>query len=223
MTEPIVHLADVSKTHASPDGEINALRDVSLEVNRGEFLCIQGHSGSGKSTLLLTVGGMQRPTAGEVIVAGEHVYRMSRAQQNQFRANHIGFVFQLFHLLPYLSVLDNVALGGAGQSSRGAAADLIDQFGLADRQRQKPTTLSAGERQRAALARALMGEPTVILADEPTGNLDPENSQIVLQSLADYCQQGGTVLLVTHGQEALEFADRRFVLTKGELTPATAD
>ncbi|MGI9429576.1 MAG: ABC transporter ATP-binding protein [Bythopirellula sp.] len=222
MNNVIVQLDSVTKTHPAPSGTITALSNVSLEVNQGQFVCIQGHSGSGKSTLLLTVGGMQRPTQGDVVVAGENIYRMSSGPQTRFRADHIGFVFQLFHLLPYLNLLDNVILGGnqsmSTSSKRARASELVEKFGLTNRCQQKPATLSAGERQRVALARALMSEPTIILADEPTGNLDPENSGAVLGSLSEYCQQGGTVLLVTHGDEARQYADRRFVLTQGELS-----
>lgn len=222
MNDVILQLDDVSKTHPAPGGQIDALKHVSLSVERGQFVCIQGHSGSGKSTLLLTVGGMQRPTDGAVLVDGEDIYRMSSSQRGCFRAERIGFVFQLFHLLPYLNVIDNVALGGnrsqGAPANRSRALELIEKFGIADRRLQKPGTLSAGERQRAALARALMGEPAIILADEPTGNLDPENSAAVLESLSDYCRQGGTVLLVTHGDEALQHAQRKLVITKGELS-----
>lgn len=215
MSDPVVQLAGVSKTHKVPSGPLAALDDVSLEVGRGQFVVIQGPSGSGKSTLLLTVGGMQRPSQGSVVVAGVDLYSLSSRQRSQFRAEQIGFVFQLFHLLPYLNVLDNVALGGGKDRTR--AGELLEQFGLADRRLQQPTTLSAGERQRVALARALMGGPALILADEPTGNLDPENSKIVLNCLAEFCRDGGTVLMVTHGSEASALANRQYVLTKGRL------
>lgn len=218
MSEAIIQLDDVCKTYQSPAGAIEGLRHVSLDVQPGEFACVQGHSGSGKSTLLLTIGGMQRPSSGRVSVANQDIYQLSRRKRSNYRASHVGFVFQLFHLLPYLNVRENVQLGShESRMSRERAQELLVRFGLGERGRQRPTTLSAGERQRVALARALMGQPVVILADEPTGNLDRENTDEVLRALSEYCQQGGTVVLVTHGEEALPYTDRRIVIDKGTL------
>ena len=161
---------------------------------------------------------MQRPSSGRVSVANQDIYQLSRRKRSNYRASHVGFVFQLFHLLPYLNVRENVQLGShESRMSRERAQELLVRFGLGERGRQRPTTLSAGERQRVALARALMGQPVVILADEPTGNLDRENTDEVLRALSEYCQQGGTVVLVTHGEEALPYTDRRIVIDKGTL------
>ncbi len=219
----MILLEGVTREYRSASGPIVGLDNVSCEVRQGEFVCVYGPSGSGKTTLLLTVGGMQRPTSGQVRVAGKSIYDLSAAERGRFRHERIGFVFQLFHLLPYLSVLDNVRLGGG----RGDGVDheqavtLIEQFGIAHRLRQKPGQLSVGERQRVALARALMGKPDVILADEPTGNLDDENAELVLKTLSEFSKSGGTVLVVTHGQAARQYADRVFTLTAGRLGEQT--
>ena len=217
--EPTISLIGVSKHYPMPGGRVVVgLDEVSLSVDPGQFVLVQGPSGSGKTTLLLTIGGMQRPTAGKVIVAGYDLVKLSHAERTKFRAGHLGFVFQMFHLVPYLNVLENISLGGYGKSdAQERARTLLEQLGLTDRWQHKPSHLSVGECQRTALARALIGRPQIILADEPTGNLDPENTAMVLEVLASYCQEGGSVLLVTHGEEALQQADRRLRIEKGRL------
>jgi len=217
--EPTISLLDVSKQYPMPGGRtVVGLDGVSLTVDPGQFALVQGPSGSGKTTLLLTIGGMQRPTSGQVIVAGHDLVKLSHAERNKFRADHLGFVFQMFHLVPYLNVIDNICLGGRGVSDvKDRARSLLDQLGLTDRWQHQPSHLSVGECQRTALARALIARPDIILADEPTGNLDPENTSLVLEVLSSYCREGGAVLLVTHGQEAEHHADRKFRIEKGRL------
>jgi len=217
--EPTISLTQVSKHYSMPGGRnVVGLDEVSLSVDRGQFVSVQGPSGSGKTTLLLTIGGMQRPTSGQVTVAGRDLYALSHAEQTKFRADHLGFVFQMFHLVPYLNVIENICLGAIGQADvQEQAEGLLDRLGLTDRWQHKPSHLSVGECQRTALARALVARPDLILADEPTGNLDPENTAVVLKVLADFCQEGGSVLLVTHGQEAHGLADRRLQIEKGRL------
>jgi len=219
---PMITCDDVSREFPTRHGMVRGLDQVRLTVTRGEFVTIKGASGSGKSTLLLTLGGMQRPTRGTVNLDGSDVYALSPAERAQFRARSIGFVFQLFHLLPYLDTLENTLTGlppgSDAVTGRKAAVALLEQLGLADRARHKPATLSAGERQRVALARALLKNPPVILADEPTGNLDPDNAITVFQHLARYNQAGGTVVVVTHGTDADRFASRAFHLEKGRLS-----
>jgi putative ABC transport system ATP-binding protein len=211
----------VNRTFHGPGGEVRGLCDVSFTVECGEFVAVQGASGSGKSTLLLTLGGMLRPSSGRVEVNGHELYGLSATKRGRARAAGIGFVFQLFHLVPYLTVLENVLAGLPGSvdsAARTRAAALLDEFGLSPRAAHKPATLSAGERQRTALARAILKQPAVILADEPTGNLDPENAAAVFRHLAAYRQRGGTVMVVTHGQDAAPHADRTFRLEQGRLT-----
>ena len=193
---------------------------VALHVREGEFVVVRGRSGSGKTTLLLAAGGMLRPTGGRVTFDGSDVYAMNERQRSRFRAENVGFVFQMFHLVPYLSVVENVRLGGGAGANRAdasLAAELANRLGLAGRAHHKPAELSAGERQRTAIARALMSRPKVILADEPTGNLDPENAAEVIEALASFHREGGTVILVTHGTGADACADRVIHLHEGRM------
>jgi putative ABC transport system ATP-binding protein len=216
---------DVSREFITRQGRVQGLDQVRLNVARGEFVTIKGASGSGKSTLLLTLGGMQRPTQGSVRIDGSEVYALSPADRARFRARSIGFVFQLFHLLPYLDTLENVLTGlppgSDAVAGRKSAVTLLEQLGLAERAHHQPATLSAGERQRVALARALLKKPPVILADEPTGNLDPGNAAAVFEHLAHYHQTGGTVVVVTHGTDADRFANRTFHIANGRLAETT--
>ncbi len=189
-------------------GSVTALSPFDLEVASGEFVAIKGASGSGKTTLLLTLGGMLRPSGGVVSVNGTDLYSQSPSSRAEFRATEVGFVFQMFHLVPYLDVEENVRLAVNNGANPGRVSELLEQFGLGHRLTHTPGELSAGERQRVALARALVNEPRLILADEPTGNLDPENDRQVFEHLAEYHRAGGTVIVVTHGSTADEFADR---------------
>ncbi len=204
-----------------PAGEVTALAGVSLSIGRGEFVVIKGPSGCGKSTLLLTLGGMQRPSAGSVRLDDCDVYAIPSPQRNRIRAAKIGFVFQLFHLIPYLTVRENILAGlPPGDASPPPLAridELIDQLGLSDRAGLRPGTLSAGERQRTALARALIKQPAMILADEPTGNLDPVNAAEVFRFLGAYQRGGGTVVVVTHGQDAASYASQTLHMAAGRL------
>ncbi len=207
------------RTFAARAGTVAALDDVSFRVERGEFVAIHGASGSGKSTLLLTLGGMLRPTSGAVSIDGRDLYSLSAGARTRFRASTIGFVFQLFHLVPYLDVRQNILAGvpRPDADARARVDRLIEELGLGPRAESLPSTLSAGERQRVALARALAKQPPLILADEPTGNLDPVNAGVVFRRLADYQRAGGTVLVVTHGNDAAPYATRTLRLDHGRL------
>jgi len=215
----------VCKTFRTGHGEVRSLDNLSLEVKAGEFLCVCGPSGCGKTTLLLTLGGMLRPTAGKVLVAGQDVYALSAAARSAFRASHIGFVFQMFHLVPFLNVLENVLLAARPIQAGTAisrATQLIKQMGLSQRLRHRPAQLSAGERQRTAMARALLNQPKALLADEPTGNLDPENAAEVFRHLREFRQAGGTVIVVTHSPGGAAYADRVLHLFEGRISsPST--
>ncbi len=216
----MVQLDKASKIYRTKHGDVQAMDRVSLHIQKGEFVVIRGPSGSGKTTLLLSVGAMLRPTEGQVIVNTIDIYAMSKRERAIFRAENIGFVFQLFHLVPYLSIIDNVLLPvGVGRSRFGQkdAKEWLNRFNLMERMHHRPFELSAGEKQRTAIARALLKRPQIILADEPTGNLDPENSDEIIGHLAEYHSSGGTVIVVTHGKAADQYADRVVYLEKGRI------
>ena len=206
----MIRLENVSKVYHKAGKEIRALDSFSLDIAVGEFVAVRGASGCGKTTLLLTVGGMIRPTTGRVLLDGQDVYSLSPRRRAALRAEKVGFVFQMFHLLPYLNVLENVrsaALAG-GDASRAHAIELLERVGLSDRLNHRPAELSTGERQRVAIARAMLSRPAVILADEPTGNLDPYSATAAMDHLADFHRDGCTILLVTHEALAATYAQR---------------
>jgi len=216
----MIELSDVRRVYPGPKGNVAALDGVSLAVAEGEFVAIRGRSGSGKSTLLLTMGGMVRPSSGQVVFRGTDMYTVSAGDRARYRARDVGFVFQMFHLIPYLSVIDNVLAPGrlTGQApERARAEELLERFGMGHRLGHTPAKLSTGERQRVAVARALLHRPALVLADEPTGNLDPENGQAILEFLAAYQREGGTVVVVTHDSRAEAFAQRTLQLDAGRL------
>jgi putative ABC transport system ATP-binding protein len=216
----MIELENVSKVYRSAQGEVRALDGVSLLVPEGDFLAVRGHSGCGKSTLLSLIGGLALPTSGRVVVGKREISHMTAGDRAQFRAENVGFVFQMFHLLPYLTVVDNVLLASPPERRREAreeACSLLDQFGLDGRRLHRPAELSAGERQRVAMARALLNRPRLLLADEPTGNLDPRSSTTLLGLLAEFHDAGGTVVLVTHEEAAARYAQRTVVLNEGRL------
>ena len=204
-------LEKVVKTYPKGDRLITALAPIDLTVRVGQFVAVQGPSGSGKTTCLLIAGGLLRPDSGKVLIDGHDLHAMTRNQLAAFQAQNIGFVFQQYHLIPYLSVLENILAPEAAQgriSNQGRGRELAEQFGLEHRLNHTPAELSSGEKQRAALARALLFRPKILLADEITGNLDYENAQIVLGYLREYVATGGSVLLVTHDREIAKQADR---------------
>ena len=216
----MIRCDEVTKIFSKNGSEVMSLDRFTAEVADGEFVAVRGPSGSGKTTLLLTLGGMQRPSEGLVQLAGRDLYAMSPAERARLRSSEIGFVFQMFHLVPYLDLLGNVLLACPGKPSaevRQRAGELMDELGLADRASHRPGELSAGERQRLAVARALLNRPKLILADEPTGNLDSENAAEVIRHLAEFHRGGGTVVLVTHGEVVNAHADRTLSLEQGRL------
>lgn len=223
----MITFENVSKIYQTAKGEVRALDDVSFSIETGEFVAVCGLSGCGKSTLLSLTGGLAIPTKGKVTVFGDLISGMNSAERAEYRAENVGYVFQMFHLLPYLTVLDNVLVAAHNQTadvSRGEAESLLEQFDLLDRTTHLPSELSAGERQRVAMARALLNHPKLLLADEPTGNLDPKNAAGVVDLLNQYHNEGGTVILVTHDEKAAHHAARVIELDKGQIKrePATS-
>jgi putative ABC transport system ATP-binding protein len=205
-------------------GNVRALDGVSFRVNAGEWIAIMGPSGSGKTTLINILGGLDTPSAGQAIVDGTDVARLDEAGLTRFRAEKIGFIFQQFHLVPYLTALENVMLAQYFHSTTDEkeAQQSLERVGLGDRIEHLPSRLSGGEQQRVAVARALINHPKLILADEPTGNLDEANEEIVLRLLRELHRGGHTILMVTHAATIGRLADRRIEFAHGRLVQAAA-
>jgi len=219
----MLEVCQVRKSYRSPRGPVRALDGVSLKVGAGEITVVHGPSGCGKTTLLLAAGALLAPDDGRLFVDGRDPYRMSVEERARLRATTIGFVFQQFHLIPYLTVLDNVLAPSLANPFRGArerAQELLDRFGISSRAEHVPAALSTGERQRTALARALLNEPRLLLADEPTGNLDPDNSAAVLAYIADFAHTGGAALMVTHSDAAKAHAGQIMEMSEGKTVGA---
>jgi putative ABC transport system ATP-binding protein len=223
MAVPAVELQHVGKTYREGESERVVLTDVSVSIRAGEIAVLLGRSGSGKSTLLNLIAGIDRPTAGRVIVAGTDLTALDEQARTRFRRRHIGFVFQLFNLIPVLTVEENVLLpldlnDRADASGVARARKLLARVGLAGREASLPDRLSGGEQQRVAVARALVHDPALVLADEPTGNLDAETAADVLDLLDTLTRElGKTVVMVTHSREVMGVADRIFTVQRGQL------
>ena len=224
MRKPaLLRVQCVHKEYPGPDESVPALVDINLQIDDGELVALQGPSGSGKSTLLMVVGTLLAPNAGQVEIQDQNPYALRAAQRAAFRARHCGFVFQQFHLVPYLSVMDNIraaTLATPLEHAKDRIVDLLEQFRLTHRLNHVPSELSTGEQQRVALARALLHRPSLLLADEPTGNLDAENADIVMRCMRDYASDHAAVLVATHDQRANRFADRTLNIEAGRLRPA---
>ena len=221
MTQPLVSVRSVSKTYRRERSVVGALRDVSLEIVQGELVRISGPSGSGKTTLLNLIAGLDRPDQGQVIVAGIDLARLSVARASKYRAKQVGMVFQAYNLIPQLSALENVLLpmSALGRANQGRARELLDLVGLADRSDHNPSQLSGGEQQRVAIARALANDPVLVLADEPTGNLDDQSAGRVMGLLTSAVRERGrTLLLVTHERDTAQTADKWLELRGGVVT-----
>jgi putative ABC transport system ATP-binding protein len=221
---PIIHAQNLGKTYRSGKLEVPALRRVDLSVEPGEFVSIVGPSGSGKSTLFYVLGGLAAPTTGTLNIGGQQFSSLSDAERTKLRRATIGFIFQRFNLLPTLSAYDNIEIahqisGRKGPLDRGLLDRLTSMLNITGRLKHRPNELSGGEQQRVAIARALITQPSIVLADEPTGNLDTKNSDAVLQMLHDASKElGQTVLMITHNPEAAAISDRILHMRDGELS-----
>jgi putative ABC transport system ATP-binding protein len=220
----MLKLENLRKEYKTSSSDVKALDDISLHVEPGEFLVVRGPSGAGKTTLLLASGALLAPDAGTVHVDGADPYSLSPNGRAALRAEKIGFVFQQFHLIPYLTVLDNLLAPGLAAPQSPPKGELLqraeawlDRLQMTGRKHHTPQQLSVGEKQRTAVARAMINAPKLLLADEPTGNLDPENSDIVLGALSEFANAGGAVLVVTHHEHADSFATRKVLLRDGKI------
>ncbi len=221
----VIHVREVTKVLPMGKVKVHALRGVNMDIRAGEMVSVVGPSGSGKSTLLGLIGGLDTPTSGKIEIDGVDITRMSEDQLTEIRNEKIGFIFQFFNLIPTLTAQENIAL--PIQFARKPqfnpdkrAKELLELLGLGDRLRHRPSELSGGQQQRVAIARALANNPPLILADEPTGNLDTESGKIVLEALKRIQQESGTtVVIVTHDPHLTSFTDRTITLVDGEIVP----
>jgi ABC-type lipoprotein export system ATPase subunit len=221
VTQPLISVRSVSKTYRRERSVVGALRGVSLEIGQGEFVRLSGPSGSGKTTLLNLIAALDRPDQGQVIVAGIDLARLPAALASRYRAEQVGMVFQAYNLIPQLTALENVLLPmiALRRANQHRARELLDLVGLADRCDHNPSQLSGGEQQRVAIARALANDPGLVLADEPTGNLDEQSAERVMGLLTRAVRERGrTLLLVTHERETARAADQCLELRGGVVT-----
>ena len=228
MNQPLMVLKDLVKRYDTPSGSFSALKGINLDVRQGEFVAVVGKSGSGKSTLLNLVAGIDSATSGEVWIGGAAVHRMNESELATWRGKHMGVVFQFFQLLPTLTAVENVMLPmdfchtWPARERRRRALALLERLGIADQADKLPSALSGGQQQRAAIARALANNPAILVADEPTGNLDSETSSAIMQLFATLAADGKTVLMVTHERAFSPYFTRTITLADGAIDTAAA-
>jgi putative ABC transport system ATP-binding protein len=217
----MIQLTDITKSYPMGKSELKVLQGINLNIEKGEMVAIMGPSGSGKSTLLNLIGLLDRPTSGSYLLDGKEVAKLSGGELSKVRGQKIGFIFQSFNLIPYLSALNNVILGQkyAGINDDKAARESLSKVGLADRIKHRPNELSGGEQQRVAVARALAKNPPIILADEPTGNLDSKSSKEIMTMLCNlHEEQGITIVMITHDPNMAHYAQRIIHIQDGQIT-----
>ncbi|MGF9713577.1 ABC transporter ATP-binding protein [Paenibacillus naphthalenovorans] len=225
---PLISLRCVFKTYASPSGDFTALKEVNLQVQKGEFAAIVGKSGSGKSTLINVITGIDSPTSGEVFVASTAIHSLNQEQLAIWRGKNVGVIFQFFQLLPTLTVAENVMLPMdfchtyPARERRERAVALLSKVGIAEQADKLPSDLSGGQQQRAAIARALANDPPILVADEPTGNLDSHTTDVVLNLFAELASEGKTVVMVTHERDLSRYFTRSILLSDGAIVSNTA-
>lgn len=214
----MIEIKNITKIYKKGTAEFTALKNVSFNIEKGDYVAVTGASGAGKSTLLNTIGGLVRPDSGEILYNGSDIYKQASSHTDEYRKKHIGFMFQQFHLMPYLTVLDNIKLGCYEKHQLDSVDHYLEKCSLTGLKNKYPSELSVGEKQRTAFIRAIIANPDILLADEPTGNLDPGNSSILLTLVEDYHQNGGTVVLVSHDPLTTKYANRKIALERGKIT-----
>jgi len=219
----MINIKNISKIYNIGSEKLTVLDDVSLNIEKGEFVAIVGPSGSGKSTLMNMIGGLDRPSRGEVIIEGEDISKFKDKKMSKFRNEKIGFVFQSFNLESTLTALENVMMplmiaGVSDKEMKVKAKSVLEALGMGDRMKHKPTELSGGQRQRVSIARALVNDPKIILADEPTGNLDSNSGAAAMDMLTSFKKKGYTIVMVTHNMEEARYADRVIKIKDAKVT-----
>ena len=222
MSSPVIELMDVVRVYPLPSGDVTALKGVSLRIDEGEFVAIMGPSGSGKSTLLNQIGCLDRPTSGDLFLAGKNTREMDDRELTNLRLSSIGYIFQKFNLIPLLSAYENVEypyiMKYRKNDDTGKVRDLLAMVGIDENlSAHKPNELSGGQQQRVAIARALVNDPAILLCDEPTGNLDSQTSLQIMDILADLHSRGRTLVMVTHNPETATYADRTITIRDGQI------
>jgi len=213
----MIEIDNISKVYRKGSESFTALDNVSIKILKGEFVVVNGSSGAGKSTLLNAAGGLIRPDSGSVRFHGNDIYKQSPRATDLYRKKHVGFMFQQFHLMPYLSVIENIRLACFERSHFDMIDNYLEKCSLMPLRNKYPHELSVGEKQRAAFVRSIISNPEILLADEPTGNLDTDNSRILMSLVADYHKNGGTVILVSHDASASLYANRNVILKNGKI------
>lgn len=218
----LIEIKKVTKIYNSGEETVNALTDIDLNIDPGEFISVMGPSGSGKSTLLTILGGLNHPTRGEVVVDEISIYNLPLEKLADFRREYLGFVFQSFQLIPYLTVIENVMLPltityKSNQKQKRMAEEMIERMGLKGKERRLPDQLSGGEQERVAIARALVNSPPILLADEPTGNLDSKTGKEIMELFKSLNREGQTIVMVTHNHENTKFSTRTIFLKDGSI------
>lgn len=221
--EKIIELKNLNKTYQNEDVLVDVIKDINLDIYKGEFVSIMGPSGSGKSTLLYLMGGLEKPTSGNINIDNKNLHKLNDSQESALRLNTLGFVFQFYNLVPHLTVEDNILLpvllnGGKKKDYKDRLKHLLKVVGLTEKRKSYPTKLSGGQQQRVAIARALINNPDILLADEPIGNLDSKTGNEIMELFRSINQEEGTTIIqVTHSKESAEFGNRIIYVKDGEL------
>jgi putative ABC transport system ATP-binding protein len=218
----MIKMENIRKVYNTGKIEVEALRSIDLNINHGDFLTVIGPSGSGKSTLMNIIGCLDKPTSGEYTLNGQNIKNMNDNTLSELRNKEIGFVFQNFNLLPYASAYENVEMpllfaGVGGRKRREKVTSILDKIGLADRMHHKPNELSGGQKQRVAIARALVNSPNIILADEPTGNLDTQSGMEIMELFVNLWKEGNTIVMITHDPRAKDYTNNFITITDGRI------